>query len=140
MNNEKIRMSNPKLSIRLVALLVSSHSAAECYVVDNLQGWSVRARDNYELIDDGFSQDKFYLNFGQADDDSWMSNDPNRIKIPCVNDGVLVCVDRRYADAVLTWSIDTESRKVAHTRTQKDTGFSDGASMMIGDLISVCED
>lgn len=133
-------MSNQKLSIAFLVLVVSSHSAAECYVVDNLQGWSVRERDNYELIDDGFSQDKFYLYFGEADNDSWMSNDPNQIKIPCVNVGILACVDRRYADSVLTWSIDIESSKVVHTRTYRGSLLSDGASMMIGDLIGVCED
>ena len=133
-------MISVKSSASLLIFITSAQAAAECYVVDGLKGWSVKERDNYELVTDGFSQDKFYLNFGEADDNSWMSNNPSSVKIPCINAGILTCVDRRYSDTVLTWAIDFENERVVHTRIYGESAFSDGATLMVGDLVGVCKD
>lgn len=146
LGNETVskKMRGAMASVRVLAsfliFIISTQATADCYVVDALKGWSVKERDNYELIKDGFSQDKFYLRFGDNGEDSWMSNNPNSVKIPCTNAGILTCVDRRDSDTVLSWAIDFENKTVVHTRVYAGSIFSDGASLMVGDLVGTCKD
>jgi predicted amidohydrolase len=115
-------------------MLFSSVSYSQCLVVDNLNGWSAKARDKYTFYQDGFSQDRFYLKFVE---DAWMSNKPDLIKIPCVDIGVLVCHDAR-TEQVLSWSLGNDQETVMHTRVIKDSFF-EGVVAMIGNAVGECD-
>jgi hypothetical protein len=132
MTSLKIMASRTVLAFTLVFL--SSSSIAQCLVVGDLQGWAVKERNQFTFERDGFSKSSFYLKFGE---NSWMSNDPETVRVSCADMGVLICPDKNY-DQVLTWSVNHEAGKVLHTRTIGNSLF-EGAMLMVGRIIGTCD-
>ncbi|MDG0978830.1 MAG: hypothetical protein P8O79_03795 [Halieaceae bacterium] len=127
-------------AIVLVSLLSASGDVlSKCLMVGQLKGWTAKERDSHVFEEDGFSSSVFYLNFADEGKDSWMSDSPSVIKIPCANLGVLTCVDQRYGDTILNWAIDSHGTKVTHTRIYDGTGVFDGVSAMVGEVLGECK-
>lgn len=129
-----VKRSTSHMLLFIALVFQSSASLAECLIVGDLTGWATKERNQYIFEQDGFTMDNFYLKFGEQ---SWMSNEPEKVRISCLDMGVLVCPDSRF-DQVLTWSVNQETGKVLHTRIIGNSLF-EGAMAMVGDVVDSCD-
>ncbi|WP_428818444.1 hypothetical protein [Microbulbifer sp. MCCC 1A16149] len=122
------------LSVALLTLTTSS-ALADCYVVGNLKGKGFRAAENWQLGDDGLSNQQFIIEiYGQTAKVS-----PNDMNCrPGLPNGVICKSSKGGLSALETWTVYPEDNTVIFTKVRSGLGFFDGAMMFKGDILKRC--
>jgi hypothetical protein len=126
------------ITISILALLITNHVFAECWVVSGLKGYGSNAADKYGIHEDGLSGQKFKIIINGNKSSVTGSE---CISFKEVTPQLIVGVYKSggYKGTVESWGIDIENRKVFYTQTKSGYTIFDGAKMFIGDLDGKCK-
>ena len=120
----------------LFILTIPSLAFAECYVVGDLKGYSVRESDNYVISKDGISSQKYIIEING--DNSSVT--PNDLECTTAGDNALLCLDKSAGNqtTIETWSVYPSKNKVVYTKTINGYGVFNGANMFVGNIKGKC--
>lgn len=115
---------------------------ADCYVVGELKGYSVREGGQFmdakpfEISEDGLTGQKFMLDF---DGDS-SSVTPNSLDCTQKGNKTLIClnVSDSGQTTIETWSVFPESGKAQHTKSITGFGPMSGGNLFVGSVLGFC--
>lgn len=120
----------------LLALLLPNFAFAQCYVVANLKGPSVREADGFDVEDSGFSNQKFMIEI----DNEKSAITPSDMRCFMAGPNNVQCVDITEKGQVTTEirSVFPESKIVVHVKVNNGYGPFNGANLFVGDIVGSC--
>lgn len=117
----------------LALALISGFSNATCFVVGELNGYSVRELQNFVISEDGINNQKFIVEINgdnsKVSDTSMTCMQTSQYSLLC-HDGV---------SAVETWAIYPDKGKVIYTSSTNARAFNNGANMFVGIIKGRCD-
>ena len=122
--------------LRAVLLFAASIPAfADCYVVENMAGFIAPNIENYDIVKDGMTGQKFYIQInGQGS-----SVIPSNLACTEASPTSVLCVyTESDQSTVETWAVDPEKSKVYYTQTRSGFGALNNAKLMVGDIVGKC--
>ncbi len=123
-----------KITLLFIAFTCTIANAT-CWKVTDIKGSSVRAAEDYEIANDGFSGRTFEINIKKSSG----SVSPSNISCKPATETSLVCVDVSGDKlAIETWVVDESQKKLIHTKTISGYGAHDGGNLFIGKIIGRC--
>ena len=125
------------LGLALLCFVFSVSSRAECWIVENLTGYSAKAFEKYAITRDGLSGQKFKLTIAASSASILPSNGLSCTKTTAVS-AVCMATDG-VQSTVESWSLDIGARKAYHVQTRSGYGPVNGATLFVGDIAGKCE-
>ena len=112
-------------------------SNANCWVVGDLKGQSVRAAENFEFDKDSLSERKYIIEI----DDKSSSLTPTDLSCAALSDVTLFCGSLKDSGASVfeVWTVHPEAKKVTFSNSRASYGVFDGASLFVGDILGECD-
>lgn len=122
----------------LLIVLFPMTSNANCWVVGDLKGQSVRATENLEFDEDSISDKKFIIEI----DDKTGSLTPTDLSCAGLSNVTLFCGSLKDSGASVfeVWTVYPEAKKVTFTNSRAGYGVFDGASLFVGDILGECDE
>lgn len=130
------------LLISLFLSVFAIHVRAECYVVGDLKGYSVREghqfmdAEPFEISQDGLTGQKFMV---ELDGDN-SSVTPSSLGCTQMGNETLICLDVSDSGqtTIETWSVFPEAGKAQHTKSITGYGPLSGGNLFIGSVLGSC--
>ena len=126
-----------KLFTLILFIAFSSQAYAQCFVVGDLKGHSARENENFEVIDDAISGQKFIIEIN-GENSSVTPNDMSCLEVS-VNS--LMCFSQASdkKSTVETWTVYPSNNKVVYTKAINGYGVFDGGKLLVGSVKGRCE-
>ena len=110
-------------------------SVAECYVVGEFKGQSIRQNENFVFEADGMTGQKFMIDI----DGNNSKVTPNDMSCTQVGKNTVVCGDSLPETSVIeTWSVYPDKKIAVYTKTINGYGNFNGGSLFKGQILGQC--
>ncbi|MEQ1815278.1 MAG: hypothetical protein ABL861_02175 [Nitrosomonas sp.] len=118
-----------------ILLFISMQSVAECYVVSEFKGQSIRQNENFVFSADGMTGQKFMIDI----DGNNSKVTPNDMSCTQVGKNTVVCVDSvPKTSTIETWSVYPDKKIAVYTKTINGYGNFNGGSLFKGEILGQC--
>lgn len=120
----------------ILVFFLPSLVLADCYVIGDLKGYSTRENEDYKILDDGISSQKFIIEIN-GDKSSVSPND-----MSCMQAGshTILCFDKTSEgqSTIETWAVYPDKGKAIYTKSINGYGSFNGANLFVGNVKGQC--
>ncbi|MBX9637996.1 hypothetical protein [Nitrosomonas sp.] len=121
--------------ILYILLFISMQSVAECYVVGEFKGQSIRQNENFMFAADSMTDQKFMIDI----DGKNSKVTPTDMNCTQIGRNTVVCVDSEpETSAIVTWSMYPDRKIAMYTKTINGYGNFSGGSLFKGQILGQC--
>ncbi|MGZ0019272.1 hypothetical protein [Nitrosomonas sp. wSCUT-2] len=118
-----------------ILLFISMQSVAECYVVGEFKGQSIRQNENFVFADDAMTVQKFMIDI----DGNNSKVTPNNVNCMQMGKNTVICGESSPETSVIEiWSVYPDKKIAVYTKTINGYDIFNGGRLFKGEILGQC--